>query len=216
MTVAQRVLAAALLALAPALHAVPPEPGANPHSFITVWSPTAPGYAASFFTEVTRSGGSALPLQDFTVAAQLVAKNGPGVHQWAFGVAAEAWAQPGSRSILVGLESAVINEEPANAYPKVANNAVMKNRADGGIDPGQPMNANSIAYWITAQPGTGFERGLVFDAVSLKAVAARPAAIDLSDIPDSEIGHIDLIRIRKDVSLRYDPVTRELVLHKGP
>jgi hypothetical protein len=64
--------------------------------------------------------------------------------------------------------------------------------------------------------GIGFERGLVFDGVSLKATGARPAAIDLSDIPDSEIGGIDLIRIRKDVSLRCDPATRELVLHKGP
>ena len=209
-------LALALLALAPSLHAVPPDPSANPHSFITVWSPTAPGYAASFFTEATRTAGSSAPLQDFTVAAQLVAKNGPGVHQWAFGVAAEAWAQPGSRSVLVGLEAAVINEEPGNLYPKIANNAVMKNRADGGANPGQPMNTNSIAYWVTAQPGTGFERGLVFDGVSLKSGAGRPAAIDLSDIPDDEIAGIDLIRIRKDVTLRYDPATRTLVLHAGP
>lgn len=214
--IARGALALALLALAPSLHAVPPDPSANPHSFITVWSPTAPGYAASFFTEATRSAGSSAALQDFTVAAQLVAKNGPGVHQWAFGVAAEAWAQPGSRSVLVGLEAAVINEEPSNLYPKIANNAVMKNRADGGANPGQPLNANSIAYWVTAQPGTGFERGLVFDGVSLKTVSGRPAAIDLSDIPDDEIAGIDLIRIRKDVTLRYDPVTRTLVLHTGP
>lgn len=102
MTIAQRVLAMAPLALAPAAQAAPPEPGANPHSYITVWSPTVPG------------------------------------------------------------------------------------------------------------------RGLVFDAVSLKAANRRPAAIDLSDLPDSEIGSIDLIRFRKVVSLRYDPATRELVLHKGP
>ena len=214
----QRVVAVALMVLAsaPAIQAVPPDPAANPHSFITVWSPTAPGYAASFFTEATRTAGSAAILQDFTVAAQLVAKNGPGVHQWAFGVAAEAWALPGSRSVLVGLESAVINEEPSNLYPKIANNAVMKNRADGGANPGQPMNANSIAYWVTAQPGTGFERGLVFDSVSLRATNTRPVAIDLSDIPDDQIGSIDLIRIRKDVSLRFDPVKRELVLHTTP
>ena len=216
MKLSQRVLAVALLVLAPSLKALPPDPAANPHSFITVWSPAAPGYAASFFTEATRTGGSSAVLQDFTVAAQLVAKNGPGVHQWAFGVAAEAWAMPGSRSILVGLESAVINEEASNLYPKIANNAVMKNRADGGVNPGQPMNANSIAYWITAQPGTGFERGLVFDSISLRATNARPVAIDLSDIPDDQIGIIDLIRIRKDVSLRYDPVKRELVLHTTP
>ena len=216
MNSARLLVSATWLTLASLAAAVPPDPAANPNSFITVWSPTRPGYAASFFTEATRVGGSSVPLQDFTVAAQLVAKNGSGVHQWAFGVAAEAWAQPGSRSILVGLESAVINEEPSNLYPKIANNAVMKNRADGAVDPGAPLNANSIAYWITAQDGTGFERGLVFDRVSLKTTAGRPAAIDLSDIPDSEIGNVDLLRIRKDVMLRYDPATRQLVLHTGP
>jgi hypothetical protein len=79
-----------------------------------------------------------------------------------------------------------------------------------------PMNANSIAYWITAQPGTGFERGLVFDRQSLVAAADRPVAIDLSDLPDDLIGQIDLIRIRKDVALRYDPASKSLVLHLGP
>ena len=92
----------------------------------------------------------------------------------------------------------------------------MKNRADGAADPGQPMNANSIAYRVSAQTGTGFERGLVFDAHSLVRPAGRPAAIDLSEIPDEAIGEIDLIRIRKDVSLRYDPATRQLVLHVAP
>lgn len=197
-------------------NAVPPLPQDNPHSFITVWSPVLPGNAYGFFTETTRVTGSPNPLHDFTVAAQLVAKNGPGIHQWAFGVASEAWAQPGSRSILVGLESTVINEEATNIYPKIANNAVMKNRADGGVNPGVPMNANSIAYWITAQPGTGFERGLVFDRQSLVAAADRPVAIDLSDLPDDLIGQIDLIRIRKDVALRYDPASKSLVLHLGP
>lgn len=214
MSLVHRAVALALAAVGTVAAAVPPDPTANPNSFITVWSPQRPGYAASFFTEMTRVSGSALPLQDFTVAAQLVAKNAAGVHQWAFGVATEAWAQPGSRSVLVGIEAAVINEEPANAYPKIANNAVMKNRGDGAPDPGAPLNANSIAYWITAQPGTGFERGLVFDAVSLKTTSGRPAAIDLSDIPDDQIGNIDLIRIRKDVTLRYDPVSGQLVLHR--
>jgi len=209
------VAALAILLAVPAL-AVPPLPQDNPNSFITVWSPTLPGNAYGFFTETTRIASSPTPLHDFTVAAQLVAKNGAGIHQWAFGVASEAWAQPGSRSILVGLESAVINEEPSNTYPKIANNAVMKNRADGGVDPGAPLNANSIAYWITAQPGTGFERGLVFDRNSIVATAGRPVAIDLSDLPDDQIANIDLIRIRKDVALRYDPATKTLVLHVGP
>jgi hypothetical protein len=195
--------------------AAPPNPP-DPQSVVVVWQPTRPGNAFSFFTEMTRVAGSAAPLQDFTVAAQLVAMNAAGIHQWAFGVASEAIALPGSRSILVGAENTAINMEPSNVYPKIANNAVFKNRFDGGADPGAPMNANSIAYWITAQPGTGFERGLVFDTSALRAVNARPVAIDLSDIPDDVIGQIDLIRIRKDVALRYDPTTRQLVVHVGP
>jgi len=189
---------------------------ADPQSYVSVWEPTEPGIAYAFAGSLLRSAGSADVLQDYTVAAQLTAKNGPGVHQWAFGAATEAWALPGSRSILVGVEAAVINEEPTNTYPKIAVNAVMKNRADGGENPGAPMNANSVALWVAAQPGTGFERGVVFDRDSLVRSGDRPVAIDLSDIPDDKIGEIDLIRIRKDVSLRYDPALRRLVLHYAP
>jgi hypothetical protein len=208
----KRLLASLLCPLALA----PLGAGADPGAYFSIYTTAEPGFAYGFAANVDRAGGSPLPLSDFTVAAQLSARNGPGVNQWAFGAATEAWATRGSRSILVGLEAAVINEEPTNLYPKIANNAVMKNRADNGADPGQPMNANSIAYWVSAQPGTGFERGLVFDTHSLVQPAGRPAAIDLSDIPDEVIGEIDLIRIRKDVSLRYDPATRQLVLHVAP
>lgn len=205
-----------LLSVLSAVVALSPAAQADPPPYLAIWEPAEPGIAYGFAAELTRAGGSSFVLEDFTVAAQLSARNGPGVHQWAFGVASEAWALPGSRSILVGLEAAIINEEPTNLYPKIAINAVMKNRADGGSDPGDPMNVNSIAYWISAQPGTGFERGLVFDRDSLVATKGRPAAIDLSDIPDDRIGQIDLIRIRKDVSLRYDPVSRQLVLYVAP
>jgi hypothetical protein len=191
-------------------------PFAQAQPYNTEWTLNTPGLGCSICTRLTRTGGSTAPLLDFTVAALFSATNGPGVNQWAFGAATEAWAQPGSQSILVALESAVINEEPTNPYPKIANNAVIKNRADRGADPGQPMNANSIAYWITAQPGTGFERGLVFHTQSLLATHGRPVAIDLSDLSDAEIGAIDLIRIRKNVSLRYDPATQQLVLHIDP
>jgi hypothetical protein len=202
-----------LVSLLCSLALVPLGTGADPGAHFSIYTTAEPGYAYGFAANVDRTGGSPLPLKDFTVGAQLSARNGPGVDQWAFGAATEAWAVRGSRSILVGLEAAVINEEPTNLFPKVANNAVMKNRADGAADPGQAMNANSIAYWVSAQPGTGFERGLVFDAHSLARTGGRPAAIDLSDLPDEAIGEIDLIRIRKDVALRYDPATRQLVLH---
>ena len=205
-----------LVSLLCPLALVPLGTGADPGAYFSIYTTAEPGYAYGFAANVDRTGGSPLPLKDFTVGAQLSARNGPGVDQWAFGAATEAWAVRGSRSILVGLEAAVINEEPTNLFPKVANNAVMKNRADGAADPGQAMNANSIAYWVSAQPGTGFERGLVFDAHSLARQGGRPAAIDLSDLPDEAIGEIDLIRIRKDVALRYDPATRQLVLHVTP
>ena len=205
-----------LVSLLCPLALVPLGTGADPGAYFSIYTTAEPGYAYGFAANVDRTGGSPLPLRDFTVGAQFSARNGPGVDQWAFGAATEAWAVRGSRSILVGLEAAVINEEPTNLFPKVANNAVMKNRADGAADPGQAMNANSIAYWVSAQPGTGFERGLVFDAHSLARTGGRPAAIDLSDLPDEAIGEIDLIRIRKDVALRYDPATRQLVLHVTP
>ena len=182
-------------------------------AYVAHWNPTSPGISYGFVAGLTRVAASASPLQDYTVAAQLTARNDRGVDQWAFGVAAEAWALPGSRSILIGMETAVINEEPSNAHPKVALNAVFKNRPDGAPDPGAAMNENSIAYWTTAQSGTGFQRGLVFDRGALfTGGAQRAAAIDLSDLSDEEIARVDLIRIRRDVSLRYDPVTRQLTL----
>jgi hypothetical protein len=206
------VMAVCLLTL-PGIGRSAPPAEQSPNAYVRLWNPDKPGIAYGFATATARVAGSSEPLRDFTVAAQLTAKNGRGVDQWAFGAATEAWAMPGSRSVLVGIEAAVINEEPLNVYPKVANNAVMKNRSDEKADPGAPLNANSIAYWITAQPGTGFERGLVFGRGALMKVAGRAAAIDLSDIPDEAIGEIDLIRIRSNVALRYDPATKQLVLH---
>jgi hypothetical protein len=201
------VLAAAGLAVA---STVAGAQGSEPH--YSLWSPTERGIAYGFAANLMRTSGST-PYADFTVAAQLTARNGAGVDQWAFGAATEAWAMPGSRSILVGLEAAVINEEPTNDRLKIANNVVFKNRADGMPAPASPMNAASIAYWITAQPGTGFERGLVFDRGSLLSQHERPAAIDLSDLSDHQIESIDIIRIRKNISLRYVAKSRSLVLH---
>ena len=52
--------------------------------------------------------------------------------------------------------------------------------------------------------------------ITLAAVGKRAAVVDLSDLPDDQIGQVDLIRIRKDVALRYDPATKQLVLHVDP
>jgi len=111
---------------------------AEPPTYWSIWSPEEAGIAYGIAANVYRTLGSKRPLADLTVAAQLTARNGTGVHQWVFGIASEAWALKGSRSILIGLETAVINEEPMNQYPKVANNAVMKNRIDGSRAPTIP------------------------------------------------------------------------------
>src|SRR5207253_4493486 len=76
-----------------------------------------------------------------------------------------------------------------------------------------PANLGSQALRIESQPDTGFERGVVFAPTALHASRALefPVAIDLSEISDGQIGSIEIIRIRKDVSVRYDPVARTLV-----
>ena len=174
--------------------------------------PTGPGLAFGYASDMLRLGATG-ELADMTIGAMFSVRHPAGIHQWAIGAVTQVWGLPGSRSLLVGFESGVANEEPTNPYPKIAFNAVMKNRPDGAPSPGAPYNVHSIAYWVSAQQGTGFERGLVFDRDSLAAVGKRPAVIDLSELPDAQIGQIDLIRIRKDVSLRYDPASRQLVLH---
>lgn len=175
--------------------------------------PTAAKVAFGVASDMVRKPDTGPEHGDFTVAGMFSVRHERRVDQFAFGLVSEAWALPGSRSTLIGLESAVVNEEETNENLKVALNLVFKNRSDAGVPHNAPFNQNSIAMWITAQPGTGFERGIVFGTDALHAEGTRPAMIDLSDIPDDRIGSIDLIRIRHGVALRYDPATRTLVLH---
>ena len=116
--------------------------------------------------------GATGELQDMTIGAMFSVRHPAGIHQWAIGAGTQVWELPGSPSLLVGFESRVANEEPANPYPKIVFNAVIKNRPDGQPSPGAPYNANSIGYWVSARQGTGFERGLVLDRDSLAAVAS--------------------------------------------
>ena len=207
MSVRRALLALALL-VSPAVHALETfahriEPRPNSH------------YAFGYAADMLRTSGRG-ELEDQTIGGIFSVRHPAGIHQWAIGAVTQVWGLPGSRSLLVGFESGVVNEEASNPHPKIAFNAVYKNRSDLGKSPGAPYNAHSIAYWVSAQPGTGFERGLVFDRDSLAAVGKRAAVVDLSELPDDQIGQVDLIRIRKDVALRYDPVARQLVLHVDP
>src|SRR5438874_12672599 len=95
-----------LLSLFCAAVAWVPPAQAQSGSVYSIWAPQDPGFAYGFAAYLLRTSGSTgLDLRDFTIAGQLAAVNGPGVNQWAFVVAAEAWALPGPRSIRVAVQS---------------------------------------------------------------------------------------------------------------
>jgi hypothetical protein len=150
-----------------------------------------------------------------TVGAQFNAVNRRGVHQVVFGIATEAWAEQGSFAMLTGLEATTINREPDNPWRKISLWSTFKNRPDTEYTSPlpDPANMGSQALRIESQPGTGFERGVVFAPTALhpSRMLQFPVAIDLSEISDAQIGSIEIIRIRKDVSVRYDPLARKLV-----
>jgi len=213
-----------LLAASTLVAAIPvaaqPFPEANNGPIYSQWSPTKREIGYLFAGVLDRSSDDGAPPNSvLTVGAQINAINRGGVNQIAFGIATEAWAERGSFSMLTGIEATTINREPDNPHRKISMWSTFKNRADTEYwsPPIDPMNLDSQALRIESQIGTGFERGITFAQHSLHPSRAmeRPAAIDLSEIPDAQIGEIDLIRIRADVSLRYDPASGQLYLH-GP
>jgi len=183
---------------------------------IADWKPVRREAAYLFAGQVDRATAAGAPdWTVLTVGAQINAVNRRGVHQVVFGVATEAWAEQGSFSMLTGLEATTINREPDNPWRKISLWSTFKNRPDTEYfsPPSDPANMGSQALRIESQPGTGFERGIVFAPTALhrSRVLELPAAIDLSEISDEQIGGIEIIRIRKDVSVRYDPVARKLI-----
>jgi hypothetical protein len=102
------------------------------------WNPTSPEDLVRLRGGLTAVTGSATPLQDFTVAAQspraTIAASTSGLS----GSRPKPGPWQGSRSILVGTESAVDQREASNTNPKIAISAVFKNRARRGPDPEGP------------------------------------------------------------------------------
>jgi hypothetical protein len=183
---------------------------------IADWKPVRREAAYLFAGQVDRAAAAGAPdWTVLTVGAQINAINRRGVNQVVFGVATEAWAEQGSFSMLTGIEATTINREPDNPWRKISIWSTFKNRPDTEYFTPlpDPANMGSQALRIESQPGTGFERGVVFAPVALhpSRILEFPVAIDLSEIGDAQIGSIDIIRIRKDFSLRYDPVARALV-----
>jgi hypothetical protein len=141
------------------------------------------------------------------VGAQINAINHPGVNQIAFGIATEAWADVGSFSMLTGIEATAINREPDNPWRKISMWSTFKNRPDTEYfaPPTDPANMNAQALRIESQPGTGFERGIVFAQISLHVSrnVARPVAIDFAEMDEAAVEGIDVMRFPDGCSVVY-------------
>src|SRR2546430_2494187 len=137
---------------------------------IAGWNPVRSEAAYLFAGQVDRAtAGGAPDWTVLTVGAQINAVNRRGVNQVVFGVATEAWAEQGSFSMLTGIEATTINREPDNPWRKISLWSTFKNRPDTDyFSPlPDPANMGSQALRIESQPGTGFERGIVFAPIAL-------------------------------------------------
>ena len=204
-SVVRNVLAAALLAAS--LSAAATDMRID-GSFYSFWNPTGQDIGYGFAGFVMRQPNSDVAdMSTFTVGAQIGAGNAAGANQGVWGIATEAWAFPGSVSPLFGIEATTINMEPTNMLPKASFYATFKNRPDTRLEypPVDAMNANSQALRIEAQPGTGYERGIVFGPISMHASTklARPIAVDFSEMDEAAVEGIDVMRFPDGCSLVY-------------
>ena len=210
-----RAMLWALLALSSFAHADPvglnaatpigTDVAAGPH--LVQWTHGGGGIAYLFAGTVTLDTPRSAPHTELAVGAQLNVYAQSGTHQIVFGAATEAWALPGSLSMLTGLEATTINMEPLNPWRKIALWSTFKNRPDTAYDdiPADPANLNAQALRIESQPGTGFERGVVLARDSLHAsrVESRPVLLDLREVPSDKLAGWDLIAFPDGCRLRY-------------
>jgi hypothetical protein len=172
------------------------------------WNPAGAGIGYGFAGLVDRfDDGGAKPWSVLTVGAQIVATNHSGVNQVAFGIATEAGADFGSFSAVTGIEATAVNREPNNPWQKVSMWATFKNRPDTQymMPPPDPANMNAQALRIESQPGTGYERGIVFAPISMHASRnlARPVAIDFAEMDEAGVEGVDIMRFPDGCSVVY-------------
>ena len=117
----------------------------------------------------------------------------PGNTVW--GMVSEAVNFPAANGNVVGIESGVVNMNPANESQLRGLHVVFKNRTDLAIGEPVPVvgqnkfNDHSVAIYVTSQPRSaageysGWQTGIKFDTASLDRSASVPyaAAIDLSE-----------------------------------
>jgi hypothetical protein len=215
MSASRTAIAAALLSITTAAQAaIPGRYAATPAGTdvtdaprFASWTHQGGGIAYLFAGTVTLDTPHARNHTELAVGAQLNAYATKGSNQIVFGIATEAWAHPGSHSMLTGIEATAINMEPDNPYRKIAFWSTFKTRADVYYDdvPSDPANMNAQALRIESQPGTGFERGIVLSKYSLHPSrnVPRPILIDLREVPRDVLAHWDLIAFPDGCRLRY-------------
>jgi hypothetical protein len=212
----KKALTIALLAISPFANAhvvgmnaaLPPGTGDKLTApTLSQWTHYGGGIAYLFAGTVTLDTPGAQPHTELAVGAQLNAYATTGSHQIVFGIATEAWAYPGSFSMLTGIEATTINMEADNPWRKIALWSTYKTRADIYYDdiPDDPANMNAQALRIESQPGTGFERGIVLSKYSLHRSRneARPILIDLREVPVEDVLEWDLVAFPDGCRLRY-------------
>jgi hypothetical protein len=186
----------------------PPETQIRHGPTISEWTHQGGGIAYLFAGNVQLDTPDAPPFTELAVGAQLNAFSLAGSNQVVFGIATEAWAMPGSLSVLTGLEATAMNMEPTNPWQKVSLFSTYKTRPDTEYAnvPDDPSNMNAQALRVESQPGTGFERGVVFARFSLHASRkeARPILLDLREVPADEVTGWDLIALPDGCRLRYE------------
>ena len=184
--------------------------GATPFAgaVLSSWTPVGTDIGYAFAGQVDRTADmGAKPWTVRTVGAQINAVNHSGIHQIAFGIATEAWANLGSFSMLTGIEASTINREPDNPWRKISMWSTFKNRPDSEFfnPPVDPANLNTQALRIESEPGTGFERGIVFAPISLHPSrnVVRPVAIDFAEMDEAGAQGIDVMRFPDGCSVVY-------------
>jgi hypothetical protein len=175
---------------------------------LSMWNAASKDIGYAFAGHVERfTDQGAKPWSVLTVGAQINAVNHSGVNQIVFGIATEAWAGFGSFSMVTGIEATAINREPDNPWRKISMWSTFKNRPDTEYftPPSDPANMNAQALRIESQPGTGFERGIVFAGISLHVSrnVARPVAIDFAEMDEAAVESIDVMRFPDGCSLVY-------------
>jgi len=175
---------------------------------VSSWNPDGSDIGYGFAGVLDRfSDSGAKPWSVLTVGAQIVATDHTGINQVVFGIATEAVADFGSFSELTGVEATAFNREPDNPWRKISLWSTFKNRPDTeySMPPIDAANMDSQALRIESQPGTGFERGVVFARISLhpSRTLVRPVAIDFAEMDEAAVEGVDIIRFPDGCSVVY-------------